>query len=56
MLDEKAWYIASENHYYNNLQAYYQNLAYVGLFYEDLDYTKSIPFLLMLPKALTNGK
>lgn len=56
MLDEKAWYIASENHYYNNLQAYYQNLAHVGLFYEDLDYTKSIPFLLMLPKALTNGK
>lgn len=52
-LGEKAWYIASENHYYKNLQAYYHNLARVGLFYEELDYQKSIPFLLMLPNALT---
>ncbi len=52
LLGEKAWYIASEHNYYKNLQAYYHNLARVGLFYEDLHYDKSIPFLLMLPNAL----
>ncbi|MGY6561509.1 MAG: Fic family protein [Luteibaculaceae bacterium] len=55
LLGEKAWYIASESNYYKNLQAYYHNLARVGLFYEDLNYSKSIPFLLMLPNALTNA-
>jgi Fic family protein len=54
LLGEKAWYVASENYYYKNLQAYYHNLARVGLFYEELKYDKSIPFLLMLPNALTN--
>ena len=48
---EKAWYIPSELYYYKNLTAYYHNLARVGLFYEDLKYEKSIPFLLMLPQS-----
>ena len=52
MLGEKAWYIGSEHYYYNNLQAYYSSLARVGLFYDELDFEKSIPFLLMLPDAL----
>lgn len=52
MLGEKAWYIGSELYYYNNLQAYYQNLRRVGLFYEKLDYERAIPFLLMLPSSL----
>ncbi len=52
MLGEKAWYIGSEHYYYNNLQAYYNSLARVGLFYDELDFEKSIPFLLMLPDAL----
>lgn len=56
LLGEKAWYIGSEHYYYKNLQAYYRNLARVGLFYDDLTYEKSIPFLLMLPNALTNGQ
>lgn len=51
-LGNKAWYIASENNYYQNLQAYYNNLASPGLFYDELDYEKGLPFLLMLPKAL----
>lgn len=51
-LGEKAWYIPSELHYYQNLQQYYHNLARVGLFYEELEYEKGIPFLLMLPQAL----
>lgn len=55
-LGEKAWYIGSEFYYYKNLQDYYKNLARVGLFYESLDYQKSIPFLQMLPKALINDK
>ncbi|MCR4292257.1 MAG: Fic family protein [Candidatus Kuenenia sp.] len=51
-LGQNAWYIASEYYYYHNLQAYYNNLARIGLFYEDLKYEKALPFLLMLPKAL----
>ncbi len=52
-LGERAWYIKSEKHYYKNVDSYYKNLASLGLFYEGLDYEKSIPFLLMLPKSLT---
>jgi Fic family protein len=52
-LGERAWYIKSEKYYYKNVNEYYQNLARLGLFYEALDYEKSIPFLLMLPRSLT---
>jgi Fic family protein len=51
-LGEKAWFIPSENYYYHNIKAYYNNLAQVGLFYEELAYEKGIPFFLMLPSAL----
>ncbi len=51
-LGEKAWYIASEHYYYHHLTEYYTNLARVGLFYDELLYEKSLPFLLMLPDAL----
>jgi Fic family protein len=51
-LGEKGWFIASENYYYQNLQTYYNNLAQVGLFYEELTYEKGLPFFLMLPHAL----
>lgn len=51
-LGERAWFIKSEKHYYKNVNDYYKNLARLGLFYEALDYEKSIPFLLMLPKSL----
>jgi Fic family protein len=50
-LGEKAWFIQSEFHYYNNLKKYYENLSRIGLFYEELDYKKSIPFLQMLPQS-----
>jgi Fic family protein len=52
---EKAWYIGSEHFYYKNLKLYYHNLARVGLFYDELNYEKSIPFLLMLPNALISN-
>lgn len=55
-LGERAWYIPSEKYYYKNVEAYYKNLARLGLFYESLDYEKSIPFLLMLPQAVVFEK
>lgn len=54
-LGEKAWFIGSEHFYYNNLKEYYHNLARVGLFYDELKYDKSIPFLLMLSNALVQN-
>ena len=51
-LGEKAWFIGSENYYYQNLQSYYNNLARIGLFYEELNYEKGLPFFQMLPNAL----
>lgn len=53
-LGERAWYIQSEKYYYKHVNDYYRNLARMGLFYEQLDFQKSISFLLMLPKALIN--
>lgn len=52
MLGEKAWYIGSEYYYYKNLQSYYNNLAKFGLFYDELQNEKCLPFLLMLPQSL----
>ena len=55
-LGERAWYIQSEKHYYKNVDSYYKNLARLGLYYEGLDYEKSLPFPLMLPQSLTFEK
>lgn len=51
-LGEKAWFIASEHYYYEHLSSYYKNLARIGLFYEQLNFEESVPFLMMLPNAL----
>jgi Fic family protein len=51
-LGEKAWFLKSEQHYYNNLGDYYRNLQRLGLEYEYLNYDKCLPFLLMLPQSL----
>jgi Fic family protein len=53
-LGPKAWYLQSELNYYTHVNDYYKNLNRLGIFYEQLDYTKAMPFLLMLPNAL-NG-
>ncbi len=50
-LGEKAWFIQSEKNYYQQHQTYYKNLRALGLEYPELDYTKAMPFLLMLPQA-----
>jgi len=49
-----AWYIQSEQHYYRHVEAYYRNLNRLGMFYEQLDFTKADPFLMMLSEALDN--
>lgn len=51
-LGERAWYIQSEKFYYNNVNDYYRNLGRLGMFYDELNYNKSIPFLLMLPNSM----
>jgi Fic family protein len=48
-LGKKTWYLQSELNYYNNINDYYKNLNRLGVFYEQLDYSKAMPFLLMLP-------
>jgi Fic family protein len=49
-----AWYIQSEQHYYRHVDSYYRNLNRLGIFYEQLDFTKAEPFLMMLPQAFDN--
>lgn len=51
-LGKQAWYIQSELYYYKHVNDYYKNLNRLGLIYELLDYSKALPFLLMLPNAL----
>jgi len=51
-LGEKAWFIQSEKNYYQQHQTYYHNLRALGLEYQDLDYDKAMPFLLMLPNSV----
>jgi Fic family protein len=51
-LGDKAWFIQSEKHYYQLHQTYYNNIRILGLEYQELDYSKALPFLLMLPDAI----
>ena len=55
-LGEKAWLIQSEKNYYNNHQTYYKYIRLLGMEYEVLDYSKSIPFLTMLPQSLNRNE
>ena len=49
---DKAWFIQSEKNYYQQHQTYYNNLRILGLEYQELDFGKALPFLLMLPKSI----
>lgn len=51
-LGNKAWFIQSEKYYYIQHETYYNNIRALGLEYPILDYTKALPFLLMLPNSL----
>jgi Fic family protein len=52
-LGGRVWFIQSEKMYYNQHQSYYTNLRQLGLEYENLDYKKALPFILMLPKSVS---
>jgi Fic family protein len=51
-LGEKAWLLESEKYYYSNHQLYYKNIRLLGLEYPDLNYSNSLPFLMMLTNSL----
>jgi Fic family protein len=51
-LGEKAWFIQSEKMYYSHHKTYYNNIRQLGLEYDTLDYSKALPFLMLLPKSL----
>ena len=51
-LGKKAWYLQSELSYYKHVNNYYKNLNRLGMFYEQLNYKKAMPFLLMLPNSV----
>ena len=55
-LGNKAWFLQSELNYYNHVNEYYKNLNRLGMFYEQLDYSKALPFLQMLPNAIKSKK
>ena len=59
-LVERIGQIASsvqlEKNYYTNIKHYYSNIKKLGLEYTDLDYTKSLDFLLMTVNGIKNGK
>jgi Fic family protein len=54
-LGPAAWSINSEKYYWDHRQDYYRNIA-LGYNYYVLHWERCIPFLLMLPAALTAGK
>jgi Fic family protein len=53
-LGEKAWFVQSEKYYYQQHQVYYNNIRLLGLEYPELDYSKALPFILMLPGAIVD--
>lgn len=44
-----------EKNYFQHKQAYYDNIRLLGIEYETLDYTKSLPFTLMTINSLKNN-
>ncbi|WP_276482678.1 Fic family protein [Paraflavitalea pollutisoli] len=55
-LGPKAWFVQSEKYYYIQHDTYYANIRALGLEYPSLDYTKALPFSLMLPKAVLEAE
>lgn len=51
-LGPKAWFVQSEKYYYTRHETYYKNIRLMGLEYDLLDYSRAVPFLLMLPEAM----
>jgi Fic family protein len=55
-IGEKATAVQLEKNYYNNINDYYLNIRKLGLEYEDLNYGKSLDFLLMTIKGIDTKK
>lgn len=55
-LEEKANSIQLEKNYYQNLKDYYNNIKKLGLKYKELNYKKSLDFLLMTVGSLNGDK
>ena len=52
-LGVKAWWVQSEKNYYAQHQTYYNNIRLLGLEYDTLDYSKTLPFLRMLQESVS---
>ncbi len=50
-INGRAWALQSEKFYKENISDYYRNIN-LGVNYYELDYSKCLPFLKMLPKSL----
>ena len=50
----KATSIQLEKNYYKKLNDYYSNIRKIGLEYDELDYSKSLDFLLMTVRGIDN--
>jgi Fic family protein len=46
-IGQKAVAVQLEKNYYRNIKDYYKNIRKLGLEYHELDYGKSLDFLLM---------
>jgi len=51
-LGDKANSIQLEKNYFKKLKDYYGNIKKLGLEYEELDYRKSLDFLLMTVESI----
>lgn len=54
-LGDQAWLIPSERYYYQHHATYYRHLRQLGIEYAELDYSKALPFLTMLPHSITTN-
>ncbi len=54
-LGRKAWFMQTELNYYTHVNEYYKNLNRLGMFYDELDYSRAMSFLLMLPDSFKQG-
>jgi Fic family protein len=52
-LGDKAWFVQSEKSYYQQHELYYKNIRLLGLEYPHLDYSKTLPFSLMLAHSIS---
>ena len=55
-IGQLATSVQLEKNYYNEIKNYYSNIKKLGLEYEDLDYSKSLDFLLMTVNGINDVK